>query len=262
VEAVSLSVIVPAFEVAGLLKTELPRLAAKLAEAEDELGSVEMIFVDDGSHDETAEVIDAHLLHFPSARLVRLPWPCGPGTVVRAGVAVATGDAIVIADWDRCANVRHLLTLVRLLEDADLVVESTPAASTYRELTAVSSRLGSAAYRRLGSRLASHTLAAGVHQLTAFRSDVAKALFTLLQSPELALGVEATVVTSSMGLRIVQLPAADSPATGTPGCQPRGGRHASLTTMASDLLRARGHRSRVLKSGHRDGGGLGGPAKA
>lgn len=71
----------------------------------------EIIVVDDGSVDGTAEQLMAR---FPQVRLVRLPG-VGPGRARNAGVAMATGEALLFLDSDDEWTPDHVQRLVPLL---------------------------------------------------------------------------------------------------------------------------------------------------
>ncbi|UTI63168.1 glycosyltransferase family 2 protein [Paraconexibacter antarcticus] len=115
-----LSVVVPVFNEVGDIEAVLDRLLATPCPIDRE-----WIVVDDGSSDGTADVLGrvaaAHGLRF-------LPQPVnrGKGAAVRAGIAAATGDFVVVqdADWEYDpADIPKLLE--PLLEDrADVVYGS------------------------------------------------------------------------------------------------------------------------------------------
>ena len=71
----------------------------------------EIIVVDDGSVDGTATQLAAR---FPQVRLLRLPG-VGPGRARNAGVAVATGEAILFLDSDDEWTPDHVQRLVPML---------------------------------------------------------------------------------------------------------------------------------------------------
>jgi glycosyltransferase involved in cell wall biosynthesis len=63
---------------------------------------VSLIFVDDGSHDGTASVLERVVSMEPArAKLLRLPQNCGKGEAVRAGlIAALRGRPAYVGFWD------------------------------------------------------------------------------------------------------------------------------------------------------------------
>jgi len=88
-----LSIVVPAFNEAATIEKVLRRVAAQ------ELGGpYEVIVVDDGSTDGTAEVAES--AGIDGVRVVRQPANRGKGAAVRAGIAQTSGGIVIIQDAD------------------------------------------------------------------------------------------------------------------------------------------------------------------
>jgi polyisoprenyl-phosphate glycosyltransferase len=91
------SVVLPVYNEAKAL----PLLAARIAEV---LGrsplEYEIIFVNDGSRDETPQVLDQLALASEEIRVVHLSRNFGQQAAVHAGLAHARGDAVVLMDAD------------------------------------------------------------------------------------------------------------------------------------------------------------------
>lgn len=92
-EGFCLSVIVPIFNESGTVRGVVDRLRATGI-------PMQIILVDDGSQDGTAEAVDQFdedqnvlVIHHPKNR--------GKGAAIKSGIAKATGDIIVIQDADR-----------------------------------------------------------------------------------------------------------------------------------------------------------------
>ena len=116
----TLSVVIPAYNEARFITTLLERVrAVDLAP----LGvSLEVIVVDDGSSDATGDMVEG----IPGVRLIRMRTNGGKGKAVRAGIAAATGELLIIQDADLEYDPQDYLPMVRALLDgrADIVYGS------------------------------------------------------------------------------------------------------------------------------------------
>lgn len=84
------SVIIPAFN-------EEPGIDTILSQIEAQPEIDEIIVVDDGSTDRTAEIVSRHA---PAVRLVQHPYNIGNGAAIKSGIRAATGDILVLMDGD------------------------------------------------------------------------------------------------------------------------------------------------------------------
>ncbi len=121
-----LSVVIPAYDEARRLPATLSTLRDYLEGAGEEREPYEVIVVDDGSGDATAEGAQEFADAWPELRVMRLPENRGKGWAVRTGMLAARGE-------------------LRLFTDADL---STPIT----ELPKLRSRIGGSTQVAIGSR--------------------------------------------------------------------------------------------------------------
>jgi dolichol-phosphate mannosyltransferase len=92
-----LSVVVPAYNEQQVLPAFFARLKDALAALPD---PAEIVFVNDGSSDATAEILDAWAAADPRVRVLHLTRNFGHQAALSAGIDHARGDAVVLIDAD------------------------------------------------------------------------------------------------------------------------------------------------------------------
>ena len=115
----ALSIVLPVFnevESLGPLWQELYAVLPSLAE------SVEVIFVDDGSTDGSAEVLRRLAKEDPRIRLIRFEANAGLSASFYAGLRAARGRIVATMDSDLQSDPRDIPMLMKYLDDADAVV--------------------------------------------------------------------------------------------------------------------------------------------
>ncbi len=117
--APELSIVVPAFNEALRVGATLEKLVSW---AESSARRCEIVVVDDGSHDATAEVVSLYASR--GVRLVRLAVNRGKGAALTAGVAASRGRSVLLCDADLSTPIEEVERLESCLEEADLVFGS------------------------------------------------------------------------------------------------------------------------------------------
>lgn len=198
-----LTVVVPALDEADRIGDTVRAIRAAL-EAVHQAGGVEVVVVDDGSADGTADAA----LAAGADQVVVLPENRGKGAAVRAGVAVARGRTVAFTDADLAYSPDQLERVLLEIEDGwDVAVGSRRHPDTVRVG-------GAGALRDLGSRginlLAMAVLLSHPHDtqcgLKAFRSDVARSIFGLSRVDRFAFDIELLHLVERHGLSLVEVP--------------------------------------------------------
>lgn len=204
-----LSVVVPAYDEGRRLGPSLRRIVAYL---ESSGRSFEVLVVDDGSRDETAEV--AREVGDERVVVIRHPLNRGKGAALRTGALASQGRRVLVTDADLSTPIEDLERLEPHLEDAEVVLGSRAVRSSeitrrqplYRELMGKTFNL---LIRLLGVR--------GVHDTQCgfklFDGAAARRLFAELTVDRFAYDVELVWLARRHGLRVTEVGVtwADSP---------------------------------------------------
>jgi dolichyl-phosphate beta-glucosyltransferase len=199
---VQLSVVIPAFNEEARLPGTLERVLAYL---EGQSLSFEILAVDDGSSDGTAELVKQIAARDERVRLIREPHR-GKGAAVRSGALAASGRRIIFCDADLSHPVEELTRLPDLLDGAQLAIGSREGPG--------SNRLGEPFYRHLMGRAFNfivRTLAVRDVQdtqcgLKCFSSPAARELFTRQTVEGFGFDVELLFLARKRGYGVVEVP--------------------------------------------------------
>lgn len=112
-----LSVIMPAFNEGISIANVLANVAAQLPDAE-------LIVVDDGSADNTADLAES-----AGATVIRQPYNKGNGAAVKAGIRAARGEVVLLLDADGQHDPADLSKILAPIGAYDLVVAARSRAS-------------------------------------------------------------------------------------------------------------------------------------
>lgn len=162
-----ISLIIPVFNE----EESLPRLFASLEAASANLPPLEIILVDDGSTDKSADLIYAKAREDSRFKLIRLAVNSGQTAAIQAGIDHASGDVLVFMDSDLQNDPADIPALLEKLDQGCDVV------SGWRK-----DRKDNPIKRNLPSRIANGIISkvSGVHlhdygcTLKAYRKDVIK----------------------------------------------------------------------------------------
>ena len=179
--APDLSVVVPAFNEADRLP---PSLEAILAYLRVWGRTYELIVVDDGSRDRTAEMVEGIGAHQGEVRLVKHPLNLGKGAAVRTGVLASRGGIVLFTDADLSTPITDAELLITAIEaGADVAIGSR---AIDRRLVEVHQPIYRETMGRVFNLFVQALLLPGLHDtqcgFKAFRGDVGRELFAAMTS--------------------------------------------------------------------------------
>ena len=198
-----LSVVVPAYREAERIAATVERIRAGLASIHD-AGGLEIVVVDDGSPDATADAARAA----GADVVVVQPANRGKGAAVRAGVMASHGRVVAFTDADLAYAPRGLLAMLEAIESGwDVVIGNRHDDDSV-------TLGGPSALRSFGSRvvnMATHIMLLGDYRDTqcgfkAFRSDVARVVLGAGRIDGFAFDVEILHLVERYGLSLRELP--------------------------------------------------------
>jgi len=121
----SLTIVIPAFNEESRLEATLHKLDAFL-KAED--WNAELIVVDDGSIDRTAQLVMRHMPEKPYLRLLQNHINRGKGFSIRRGVEAALGEVILLTDADLSVPLKEAHKLLEAIKaGAEIAIGSRGA---------------------------------------------------------------------------------------------------------------------------------------
>jgi polyisoprenyl-phosphate glycosyltransferase len=163
-DPVDVTVVLPVFNESGHLRAEIERISAALEVSEY---SYELLVVDDGSTDGSAEELQA----IEGIRLLRFAQNRGSGSARKAGTREARGTVVVWTDADMTYPNERIPELVKELEGYDQVVGARTSEQGTAKLFRVPAKWS---IRRLASFLVEQPIPDLNSGLRAFRADVAR----------------------------------------------------------------------------------------
>jgi glycosyltransferase involved in cell wall biosynthesis len=206
----NLSLIIPTYNSASFIQETFRDLVDYL----EKLGeSYELIFVDDGSRDQTAAIIEKNLQGHPGVRLIRNRINRGKGYTVRAGMQEARGEFLIFTDADLAYPPTEIGKILETLQDgADLAI-ATRVASESRFI--MSPRFFGYLYtRHVGSRifntLVRKLLALSIDDtqagLKGFRREAKEIIFRRQTLDSFTFDVELIYIAQKFNLQVREVP--------------------------------------------------------
>ncbi|HUY86829.1 MAG TPA: dolichyl-phosphate beta-glucosyltransferase [Acidimicrobiales bacterium] len=198
---ISKSIVIPAFNETARLEESLPRLLECF-----DWGEEEIVFVDDGSHDDTLMMAKGLLESVPNCTYIQLSRNCGKGGAIRAGVSQARGTLIAYADADMASDPKGFARLFGTLSDCEVAIGSRALADSTVNCRDPGRILFGRAFNRFVRSISDLEIADTQCGFKAFRGPAAKLLFHASKIEGYAFDVEILMLARKLGMRTRQVP--------------------------------------------------------
>ncbi len=195
-----LTIVVPAFNEARRIEATAEKL---LAWAEERLDRCEIVVVDDGSSDGTADLLERRFAG--RIRVVRQPRQRGKGAAVRAGVLVATRPWLVFMDADLSIPLTEFERLEARAGEAPVVIGSKRAPGNDIEYPFLRRVLGG-----MGQWIVKLFVVRGFYDTQCgfklLRTDVAQELFRAQRIDGFGFDFEVLYLARRLGHPVIEVP--------------------------------------------------------
>ncbi len=203
--SVSISVVVPAFNE----ERRLPPTLIDIIDFFERKGTpYEVIVVDDGSRDNTAEVVRKFERVRPEVRLIQLPKNQGKGHAVRLGVLNSRGLRILFVDADGATPIAEMERLQAALDSgSDVAIGSRALASTDTKVaTSLHRKVLGRVFNRCVNIILLPSIADTQCGFKMFSRKAALFLFRKQTSDRFSFDVELLFLAHKAGLRVAEVP--------------------------------------------------------
>ena len=199
-----LSIIIPAYNEEKRIGATLDQILRHLQTANYE---AELILVDDGSNDQTIEVINQHLRNFPFL-LIRQPRNQGKGSAVKKGMLAAGGQCLLFSDADLSTPIQEVDRFLRLHEEGyDCVIGSRALEASKIEVRQIFFReLMGKVFNRIARLLSFQKIKDSQCGFKSFKRAAAKDLFANQKLAGFAFDAEILYLAQKKGYKIREEP--------------------------------------------------------
>jgi dolichyl-phosphate beta-glucosyltransferase len=203
----SLSIVIPAYNEEQRLPPSLEIVRRFLDESR--YAPAEIVIVDDGSRDKTAELVEAVAAKDERVRLLRNPGNRGKGYSIRHGMLEARGEWILSTDADLSAPIEELSKLMAAVESSKAQI-AIGSRALDRSLVGVSQSAWRVASGKFFNRIM--RLVTGLPFMDTqcgfklFHRDAARIIFSRQQLEGFGFDVEDLYIARVRGIKAVEVP--------------------------------------------------------
>lgn len=203
---IDLTIVIPAYNEATRLPPMLSRLLEGFSNNLFNYLTTQVLVVDDGSCDGTANVARSYLRDLPWGNVIRLPSNRGKGAAVRTGVAQARGERLVFIDADLAVDPFAIPELISRLDHSDIVIASRAHQKSKNIGLLASRTIVGRIFNVMVRRLTGMNLLDTQCGFKAFNTKVAKMLFYLSTVDRFSFDVQILWIAKELGIVIEEAP--------------------------------------------------------
>ena len=204
---ITLSVVLPAYNEQDRLPPYLTSIIVYLSRRGE---PYEIVVVDDGSRDDTAQRVRQFAIESPVIRLIQLPANRGKGAAVRAGMLAAHGALRLMTDADGATPIEEIERLEQGLSDgSDLTIGSRFLGSRdgrYRVQARWHRTVLGNAFNQAAQRLGLEGITDTQCGFKLFRKRVAEDLFSVSRIDGYGFDLELLYIARQRNYRIAEVP--------------------------------------------------------
>ena len=208
-----LSVVIPAYNEEPNFKKDLINEVPKYLGKQDYVW--EVLIVDDGSEDKTAELAEDFAKKYKNIRVIRNPHQ-GKAETVKTGVLKAMGKFVLFTDFDQATPISEVEKLFPFIPEFDIVIGSRQLPGAKREKEPFHRHLMGLGFNLLVQVIAVSGIWDTQAGFKCFKSEVAKDLFSRLKvyghgkkvkgALVTAFDVELLFIAKKLGYKIKEVP--------------------------------------------------------
>jgi len=200
-----LSLIIPAYNEEARIGKSLDRILRFL---DSQPYASEVIIVDDGSRDRTAEMVKEHFGGHPGLKLHRQPDNLGKGMAVQQGMLLGSGKYLFFSDADLSVPIEMLPVFITHLENqSDLAIGTRQKSGAVIEIHQPRHReLMGKFYTNLSNSMLGVPVSDFTCGFKGFRRDIAKDLFSRQRLGNWSFDAEILYLAHRKGYRIAEIP--------------------------------------------------------
>ena len=203
-----LSVIIPAYNEEKRIKKTLESISSYL---EHQPYSYEIVVVNDGAKDKTAEVVNDHIEKIPNLRLIDRKYNMGKGYSVKEGMLEAKGRIRLFTDADNSTDISHFELMRRYFDDGyDIVIGSRDSKDAKGAKQAVPQPWHKRILGNAGNLFIQIMAVWGIWDtqagFKAFRDHAAEKIFSITKNNRWAFDVEALALARKLDYKMAIVP--------------------------------------------------------